>query len=145
MNEHNQGQTHYISLMVPNYFDIIRFSRTSSTLSFIIISILLLFEHISPSSSLSSLEETKLTVIVNWISHVSSFLRSFMISFKYGLILLRYCSTENFFFFQLHFYIQYNSYCKNVYYYRFIRKLFFILKKILSLKYSIFNCFSFFF
>ena len=65
MNEHNQGQTHYLSLMVRNYFDINRFSRTSSALSFIIISILLLFECISPSSSLSSLEETKLTVIVN--------------------------------------------------------------------------------
>ena len=51
------------------------------------ISILSLFEWITRFSS-RSLEEIKLIAIVNWIFHVSDFLRSFMISFKYGLISL---------------------------------------------------------
>ena len=46
----------------------------------------LFFECITCSSSLS-LEEIKLIAIVNCNSHVLDFLRSFMISFKYGLIL----------------------------------------------------------
>ena len=49
-----------------------------------------LFECITCSSSFS--EEKKIIVIVNWIFHVSDFLRSFMTSFKYGLILSRYYS-----------------------------------------------------
>ena len=36
-----------------------------------------------------------LIVIVNWIVHMSNFLRSFMISFEHGLILLRYCLTDS--------------------------------------------------
>ena len=70
---------------------------TSSNWSFILISMLSLFECLSCSSSLSSLEEIKLIVIANWIFHVSDFLRSFMISFKYGLILLRYSSPDSIF------------------------------------------------
>ena len=38
-----------------------------------------------------------LIFIINWIFHVSDFLRSFMISFKYGLVLLRYSSTDTVF------------------------------------------------
>ena len=47
-----------------------------------------LFECITRFLSLA-LKETKLIDIVNWIFHVSKFLRSFMISFKCDLILLR--------------------------------------------------------
>ena len=54
---------------------------------------LLLFECITCSSSLP-LEEIELIAIVNWNFHVSDFLRLFMMSFKYGLILLRYSSTD---------------------------------------------------
>ena len=57
------------------------------------ISMLSLLECITRSSSLS-MEEIKLTAIVNPI-HVSDFLRLFMVSFKYGLILLRYSSTDS--------------------------------------------------
>ena len=52
-----------------------------------------LFERITPSSSLS-MEEIKLFAIVNWIFHLPDFLRLFMMSFEYGLILLRYSSTD---------------------------------------------------
>ena len=33
--------------------------------------------------------------IVNWIFHVFDFLRLFLMSVKYGLILLRYSSNDN--------------------------------------------------
>ena len=46
-----------------------------------------LFECITCSSSLS-MEEVKLFAIVNWIFHVSDFLRLFTMSVKYGLTLL---------------------------------------------------------
>ena len=55
---------------------------------------LLLSECITCSSSLS-MEETKLFAVVNWIFPVSNFLRLFMMSFKYGLISLRYSSTDS--------------------------------------------------
>ena len=57
------------------------------------ISMLSLFECITCSSSLS-LEEIKLIAIVNWIFHVSHFLRLFDV-FKHGLILLRYFLTDS--------------------------------------------------
>ena len=50
-------------------------------------SMLSLFESITCSSSVS-LEEIKLIAIVNSIFNVSDFLRLFMMSFKYGLLLL---------------------------------------------------------
>ena len=52
-----------------------------------------LFECIAHSWSLS-VEKLKWFAIVNWIFHVSHFLRLFMMSFKYALILLRYSSTD---------------------------------------------------
>ena len=52
------------------------------------------FEFITHSSSVS-LEEIKLITIANWIFHVSDFLRSFIVSLKYGLTLLRYSSIDN--------------------------------------------------
>ena len=93
-------QTHHLSLILSTYFDIFlcdsnSSSITSSASSFIMISMLSLFECISYSTSLSSLEEIILLVIVNWIFYVPKILRSFMISFKYGLILLRYSSTDS--------------------------------------------------
>ena len=65
-----------------------RFSINSYTLSLIMISMLSFFECITHSLSFS-LEEIKLIAIVNWIFHVSEFLRLFVMCFKYGLILLR--------------------------------------------------------
>ena len=58
------------------------------------ISTLSLFECISHSSSLST-EEVKLFAVVYLIFHVSEFLRLFMMSFKYSLILLRYSPTDS--------------------------------------------------
>ena len=58
---------------------------TSSTSSLIMISLVSLFEWINE----------KLIVIVKWISHMSDFLRLFMISFKCGPILSRYFSTDS--------------------------------------------------
>ena len=66
-------------------------SIISPALSLIITSILLLFWMNYTSLSLS-LENIKLFAIVNWIFHVSDILILF-ISFKCGLILLRYSST----------------------------------------------------
>ena len=45
--------------------------------------------------SLLTLEGIKLIAIVNSIFHVSDFLRLFMMSFKCGLILLRYSSIDS--------------------------------------------------
>ena len=61
------------------------------------ISMLPCFEYITRSLSLLYLEEIKLIVIVNLIFHLSDFLRLFMISFKYSLILLRYFLTNSVF------------------------------------------------
>ena len=61
------------------------------------ISMLPCFEYITRSSSLLYLEEIKLIVVVNLIFHLSDFLRLFMISFKYDLILLRYFLTNSVF------------------------------------------------
>ena len=69
----------------------------SSALNLIMISMLSLLECITHSSSVS-LEDKNITYIVNWIFHVSNFLRSFMISFKYGLILLTYSLIDSFLF-----------------------------------------------
>ena len=52
-----------------------------------------LFECITRFLSFS-MEEIKLFAIVNWVFHVSDFLRLFIMSFKYGPILLRYSSTD---------------------------------------------------
>ena len=71
-----------------------RFSITSSAFSLIVISMLSLFECITRSPSLS-LEEIKLVAIVTLIFHVSDYLGLFMVSFKYGLILLRYSSFDS--------------------------------------------------
>ena len=37
----------------------------------------------------------ELIAIVNWMLYVSGFLRLFMMSFKYGLTLIRYSSTDS--------------------------------------------------
>ena len=63
------------------------FFSTSSALLLIMISML---SQCMAHSSSSSLEETKSVAIVIWIFYVSDFLRLFMMSFKYVLILLRY-------------------------------------------------------
>ena len=71
------------------------FFVTSSASSLIMIFMLLLIECITCSSSLSSSEEKKLIVFVNSTFHVPDFLRLFMIPFRYGLMLLRYSSTDS--------------------------------------------------
>ena len=53
-----------------------------------------LFECITRSLQLS-LEDIKLIAIAKWIFHVSDIFISFIISFKYDLILLRYSSIDN--------------------------------------------------
>ena len=88
------------------------------------------FECITPSSSLS-LEEIKLIAFFIWIFHVSDFFRLFIMSFKYGLIVLRYSSTDSVFLSPL-----------------LLQKCFIITfyKKISNISnYSVFNCFIFFF
>ena len=79
-------------------------SKSSSALSFIMISMLSIFECITRSSSLS-MKKLKLIAIVNWIFHVSDFLRVFMMLLKYCLILLRYSSTDSVSFYHHYFYI----------------------------------------
>ena len=69
-------------------------------------SMLSLFECITRFSSLS-IEEIKLFAIVNWIFHVSDFLRLFIMSFKY--ILQRIV----FYLYRRYFHIQYNCCSKN--------------------------------
>ena len=58
------------------------------------ISMLGLFECITCSSSLS-IKKIKLFTIFNRIFYVSDFLKLFIMSFKCGLILLRYSSTDS--------------------------------------------------
>ena len=72
------------------------------------------------------------------------FLKLLMMSFKYGLILLRYSLTDSVLFLSRHyFHIQCNRYSKN-YSDWFIIIFFFMLKKIFNTsKYSICNSFSF--
>ena len=84
----------------------------SSASSLIMISMLSIFECITPSSSLS-MEEITLFAIVNWIFLVSNFLRFYIKSFKYGPILLRYSSTDNVLFPSPLLLYQYNCYSKN--------------------------------
>ena len=114
----------YLSVIL-NSFDIYFeknkkvFFITLSVSSLIINFVLSRFECITCSLSLSSLVEIKLVIIVNWIFQVSDFLRSFMISFKYVLILSRYSSTDSilflivFYFYHQYFCIQFNYYFTN--------------------------------
>ena len=52
-----------------------------------------LFKCITHSSSLS-LEEIKSIAVVNWIFHTLDILKLLMMSFKFGLILLKYASSD---------------------------------------------------
>ena len=52
------------------------------------------------------MEEMKVIAIVHWIFYVSDFLRLFIMSFKYGLVLLRYSSTDSVYFYHRYFRIQ---------------------------------------
>ena len=56
----------------------------------------ILFECITIFSSLS-LEDIKLVAMVNWIFHVWAFLRTFIITFKYGLIVFLFFNLKRFF------------------------------------------------
>ena len=77
------------SLMFLTHFDIYKKNASTSSLiiSFAYFFVITL-ECIRCSTS-ASLEEIKLTAIVNWIFHVLDFLKSF-ITFKYSLISSRY-------------------------------------------------------
>ena len=90
------------------------------------ISMVSLFECITRSSSLSK-EEIKLFAIVNRIFHLSDFLRLVIMSFKYGLILLRYSLTDNVLFSSLllsySFFFFFLIFCRVVYSKLLLRKL----------------------
>ena len=115
INEHNQRQTRClfsIQIILISIFDLSESKNhfiTSSTSSLIAISILSLFEWFTCSASLSMMEEVKSFAIVNLIFHGWDFLRLFMMSFKYGLILLRYSSAIRVLFLSpFYFRVQYN-------------------------------------
>ena len=98
-NQENLYMIQHDSELFYEIYNIIKKSCfiTSSASSLIMISILSLFERITCFSSLS-MEEIKLFAIVNWIFHMWVFLRIFLMPFKYGLVLLRYTSTDKVFF-----------------------------------------------
>ena len=139
LSDHYWRQTHYLSLIL-NHFAICylfmlfkwikTFFHNFTASSLNIISMLSLFEYITWSSSLS-MEKINLFVIVNWIFHVSDFLRLLIMSFKYGLI-LTYSSTESVLFLSRYFHVQYNCYSKN-YSLLLVLKIFFLLKNILNI------------
>ena len=88
----------------------------------------------------------KFIAIIKWSFHVSGFLRSFMISFKYGLILWSYFSIDSVLYQSPLFHVQYISAPEIVYSFWFIIIFFFQLKKVPNISnYSVFNCFIFFF
>ena len=102
---------------------------TSSASLHTMTSMLSLFKYITHSSSIF-LEEIKLIAIVNWIFHGSGSRRSFIKSFKYGLVLLTdfYSVTITFIFDVIWLVIT------------------FLLKESLNISnYSIFYCFILFF
>ena len=105
-----------------------------------------LFERTTHSSSLS-VEEIKLFNIANWIFYVSYFLRLFIMSFKYGLILLRYSCTDIvlycFITIGFMFNIIFTPWITYSYYFMIIF-FFFFFKKNFNAS-NIFNYFSFFF
>ena len=85
--EHNQRKIHYPLLILIFFWNLYSSESKSSFLtlhasSFIMISMLVLFECITRSSSLSI--EIKLFAIVKWIFNMSDFWRLFIMSFKYG-------------------------------------------------------------
>ena len=87
--------------------------------------------------------------LLYWIFHVPDFLRLFMVPFKYGVILLRYSSTNSILFF-ITFAFVFDTIItpKIIYSFWFIIifSFFFILKKILNISmYYIFNSFNSFF
>ena len=97
---------------------------------------------------------TKLIAVVNWIFYVSIFLRSFMISFKYGLILLRILQLVVFYVYQPYYHIQYiivtseitYSYWFVIIFFFFILKMFLVsLSFIVSFSFFILKYFSYFF
>ena len=96
INEHNQRRTRIFHRLFQFIWDLFLIELKSSFLnsyasSLIMISMLSLFECIKRFSLITK-EEIKLIVIINWIFHMSDFLRLFMVSFKYGLILVK-CSS----------------------------------------------------
>ena len=121
-----------------------KFSNNFVCFSLIKISMLLLFECIKLSLSLS-LVHIKLVTIVNWIFHLSDFLGLFT-PFKHSLILLDIIQLIIFYFYHNYFHVQYNYYSKIFYSYWLIIILSFMLKKIPNIpSYSNFNSFIFFF
>ena len=91
-NEHNGRQTHYLLIDFSNQIwyqetsELKSFLVTSSALPLIMISLLSLFNHFIV------FRRNKINCCFFFIFHLSDVVRLFMISFKYGLILLRYFS-----------------------------------------------------
>ena len=100
---------------------------------------LLLFDYITRSSSLS-LEEVKLSAIVNWIFHVSDFLGIFIIFFNFIKILFKWWWLNSI---KVTFI---NYYSKNYLIYWFITIFFLMLKKVPNISnYSVLIAFFLFF
>ena len=110
INKHSKRQTHYLSSIV-NYFDIYfwviqKVFEFKKFMCFIINHDFYVIT-IGMHYTLFIIIYGRNTVIL--IFHVSNVLRSFMISLKYSLILLRYSSTNSVFYFYHHYFlIQYN-------------------------------------
>ena len=91
-NEHNGRQTHYLLIDFSNQIwyqetsELKSFLVTSSALPLIMISLLSLFNHFIV------FRRNKINCCFFFIFHLPDVVRLFMISFKYGLILLRYFS-----------------------------------------------------
>ena len=95
--EHNRRQTHYL-LLVPNYFDIYFEWIKKFFYNFICFIINDDFYVITFGMHYMLfiiIYGKKLFAIVNWIFRVTGFLRLFMMSFKCGLTLSRYSSTDS--------------------------------------------------
>ena len=98
INEHSQRYNHYLSLTSPpNWISIKKWLKKFFN-NFICIFInhefYVITLWINYRLLITVFRRNKLIAIVNWIFHISDFLRSFMMSFKYGLILLRYSSID---------------------------------------------------
>ena len=107
------------------------FFITTSASSLIMISMLSLFECITRCSSLA-IDDIKLFAIGDYSFPEWDILRLFMMSFKYGLILLGYSSTVSFTFITVTFVFNPIVTPKITYSYWFIIVFFFLLKKILN-------------
>ena len=103
-----------------------------------------LFEYITCSSLLSTLEEIKLIVIVNWIFDVFDFLRLFMVPFNMVYFYQDILQLIIFYFYHHYFILNIVITSNTIYIYWFIIIFYFflILQKILNIFFSILNIYT---